>query len=517
LVRANERCLLFAAYAAVLIAVVFLFQWGKRKGLFVWLLVLLSGGAFLGWGVLHPADWDEVEHLHATYLVSEGLLPFTDFWQIHSPLQWIVLAPLLKLVPQSGAVLVLARCLGLVLTGLLFLCVWRIARRLWGRDADLKTTLLVFLSASIVSQLLWLRPDLWMLLGSLVSIELALVGYEKDRGRYFFLGGLALSLGLTFTPKVAPWLLLVPLSSLVVHRRSLRRLLKTQVLHAAGVLSGAIPLAAYLTANGLWSGFREWVMVYHRASPALHLSFKAGPTLILLAASVIIGMVGLVKLPVGPGSAPRAVMGAALAVILLTAILVYPIEHSCFRYYLAPLFLVAATLSSWLGTTLVARGHPLRGAVLLGLLCAGLTFAHFRYADEARRLGVSLRNHVEVIDRLLERARGEFVQCVIPIHPIFRRDASRLYLPWQVVRLARRADTLKKRMLIDFLAASPSFAAELRRHEPTIIDPQRLAQAGVLLVGLDLLPSDELRDLAAWVDEHYHLERVSGLAILVRN
>jgi len=504
-------------YTAALTAIALLLPGGKWRRGFVWFLVLLTGGALLGWGILHPVDWDEVEQLHSAYLVSEGLLPFTDFWQIHSPLLWLGLAPVLKVLPPSGAILILARCLCLVLSGLLFLAVWRVARRLWGEGADFKTTLLVFLSVSIVSQLLWIRPDLLMSLGAVVSIDLALVGYEKDRDRFFFLGGLALSLGLTFTHKAAPWLLIVPLSSLVVHGKRRRRVFRIQLLHAAGGLAGAVPLVTYLTANGLWSGFWEWVVVYHRAGPAFRPSLDTGPALGLAAACMILAAVGLFRLPAGPRRAPRAVMGAALVLIVVSAILLYPIQHSWFRYYLGPLFLVSATLSSWLGRALESRGHRLRGALLLGLLCAGLTFPHFRYADEARRKETTLRDDVAVVDWLLERARGQTVHCVIPIHPIYRRDASQLYLPWQAVHLGGKANTLKKRMLLAFLAARPSFAAELRRHEPAVIDHDRFRQWIEILEGLGLLRADEVRELSAWVDAHYHPERIRGLTFLVRN
>ena len=56
---------------------------------------------------LHPLNWDEVEYFRATDWVRQGLVPFRDFWEHHTPLQWFVFAPLTGLTgsPGAGAIL----------------------------------------------------------------------------------------------------------------------------------------------------------------------------------------------------------------------------------------------------------------------------------------------------------------------------------------------------------------------------------------------------------------------------
>ena len=51
---------------------------------------------------LHPLNWDEVEYFRATNWVREGLVPFRDFWEHHTPLQWFVFAPITALTSSPG-------------------------------------------------------------------------------------------------------------------------------------------------------------------------------------------------------------------------------------------------------------------------------------------------------------------------------------------------------------------------------------------------------------------------------
>lgn len=42
-----------------------------------------------------PKTGDDVEHLHSTWLVFQGALPYVDFFQHHNPLLWYIFAPLM--------------------------------------------------------------------------------------------------------------------------------------------------------------------------------------------------------------------------------------------------------------------------------------------------------------------------------------------------------------------------------------------------------------------------------------
>ena len=55
------------------------------------LLVILYGLIFSGFQIV-----DEFEHLHASWLVSEGLFPYRDFFEHHHPLIWYIFAPIVS-------------------------------------------------------------------------------------------------------------------------------------------------------------------------------------------------------------------------------------------------------------------------------------------------------------------------------------------------------------------------------------------------------------------------------------
>ncbi|HXA16092.1 MAG TPA: hypothetical protein VN380_03830, partial [Thermoanaerobaculia bacterium] len=52
---------------------------------------------------LHPLVWDEIEFFRATDWVRQGLVPYRDFWEHHTPLQWFLFAPIAALTHSSGA------------------------------------------------------------------------------------------------------------------------------------------------------------------------------------------------------------------------------------------------------------------------------------------------------------------------------------------------------------------------------------------------------------------------------
>ncbi|HEV7239970.1 MAG TPA: hypothetical protein VGQ36_12090 [Thermoanaerobaculia bacterium] len=57
---------------------------------------------------LHPLNWDEIEFYRATAWIGDGLVPYRDFWEHHTPLAWFLFAPFTKLLDAAGAGAILA-------------------------------------------------------------------------------------------------------------------------------------------------------------------------------------------------------------------------------------------------------------------------------------------------------------------------------------------------------------------------------------------------------------------------
>ena len=72
------------------------------------LIVIAAAARSLSLGWLHPLNWDEIEYFRATDWIAQGLVPYRDFWEHHTPLQWFVFAPVASLVDSPGAAAIIA-------------------------------------------------------------------------------------------------------------------------------------------------------------------------------------------------------------------------------------------------------------------------------------------------------------------------------------------------------------------------------------------------------------------------
>jgi hypothetical protein len=73
------------------------------KRLFVTVTFLAAAVRLLPILGLHPLNWDEIEFFRATDWVRQGLVPYRDFWEHHTPLQWYLFAPFAALTKSPGA------------------------------------------------------------------------------------------------------------------------------------------------------------------------------------------------------------------------------------------------------------------------------------------------------------------------------------------------------------------------------------------------------------------------------
>jgi hypothetical protein len=82
----------------------------ERRGAAVvgWLIGVAGALRLLPLARLHPIVWDEVEYFRATDWVSRGLVPYRDFWEHHTPLQWFVFAPIAAMTSSPGVNAILA-------------------------------------------------------------------------------------------------------------------------------------------------------------------------------------------------------------------------------------------------------------------------------------------------------------------------------------------------------------------------------------------------------------------------
>ncbi len=154
---------------------------------------------------------DEVSHLHSAWAVAHGQVPYRDFWQMHPPLLYYLMAPVFALMGEDVRIIYVGRALMLLCILLILFQLYRMARGCF----DALTGLLAVLLLSYL--LLWwppaysFRPDTPQTLLVLMSLWRFMRAWERrNRGEFLASGAL---LGVAF------WLLtktLFPLVGLVL-------------------------------------------------------------------------------------------------------------------------------------------------------------------------------------------------------------------------------------------------------------------------------------------------------------
>lgn len=107
---------------------------------------------------------DHAEHLHASWLVWQGNVPYRDFFEHHHPLLWFVLAPIVALFYNNPIILYVSRGIEFFMWVVLFWGVYKIASRFLGlskRTILLGILFYLFVPCSI-SLLFELSPDVFM-------------------------------------------------------------------------------------------------------------------------------------------------------------------------------------------------------------------------------------------------------------------------------------------------------------------------------------------------------------------
>jgi hypothetical protein len=168
---------------------------------------------------LHPLVWDEIEFFRATDWVRRGLVPYRDFWEHHTPLQWFLFAPVTALTHSPGAsAIIFMRWsqLPLWIAGFVLLRAWM--RRAGASEfAAWSATALVLCSSLFMLPAVEYRVDV---LGCVVYIAALVLLQRIGDGRAFaFFGGAMLCLAGFANLRLGPLAVLTLLLVRVVRTR----------------------------------------------------------------------------------------------------------------------------------------------------------------------------------------------------------------------------------------------------------------------------------------------------------
>ncbi|MCM1324625.1 MAG: glycosyltransferase family 39 protein [Acetobacter sp.] len=96
----------------------------------IWLL-LAYAMVFAVWTIFftETGNGDNVEHIHSTWLVAYGKIPYKDFFQHHNPMLWFIFAPFIKFSSDALFLLDMAHAIGILGGILTFYIVYKISTR----------------------------------------------------------------------------------------------------------------------------------------------------------------------------------------------------------------------------------------------------------------------------------------------------------------------------------------------------------------------------------------------------
>ena len=355
---------------------------------------------------------DESQHLHSAWLVAQGQVPFTDFWEHHTPLLYYLLAPIARWFADSPAVYLAGR-IAMVTAGAAALgLLYRAARRL-GPSVAATAVVLLSLQPRFVEHTTEIRPDVPALVAWLAAVLALLCWRERGRPAWLWSAGLALGLAGTLNLKAVYAALGAALAVVATCVAEVGwQAAPPRVLGALGRLGtgAAVPVLALLA--GLWLiggtaapvGFAEQVLgtSFRFIDPTRELPVsEEGVGLLVLA---LVGAVltlrreglGVLRHPIhGPLLVPPVVIGL---------LLLLPGVPAVYRHAWLPVLTAVAVYAAVALEALIAgaragrRGAAvlLLGAVIVGLVgpAAGsvTTALRDRNSDQLRLMRLELRH-----------------------------------------------------------------------------------------------------------------------------
>jgi hypothetical protein len=471
----------------------------KRLKLSFFPVIALNTVLFLTWAITGRFYHDEAVHLHLSWLISKGLVPYKDFWFHHSPFLWTILAPWVSLFEHNPWGFELARLFALSVLAVNVFLGWKIAKKVWGKNASLQIYLLVLSSISILSQLETLRPDIFMTFFMLAGIYVTL---DIADGKVYpsFWAGVSFGLAASFLIKQY---LLYSLAFIAIFSGKEKRFLKLAA-YILGFSLGIFPLASYLFSKNIISDFISWVFVFNKTIVVLLITF---PLVVALLGGW--GAYILFKRSRKSDDVKATIIFWAFCLSALSSLTTT--KYAKGGYYLSFWFFVCAITASGCNIDgLFARIPSLfKRSLTVGILFAVLLLPNVHEALFSGK-NTFFRDK-KVVEQLRKYTGGETCVAVVPLHPIFARDATRFfsfsqYLFCDDSNLVRQ-DIIKNDM-----------AARIIRLRPAVVVCRYYKRDFILdLFQKSLISAEDYKKLTLFLKENYTRKKLGEESYYIRN
>ena len=214
-----------------------------------WLLALVVLVAPLS--LIKGLNHDELEHIHATWYIASGYLPYLDFFQNHNPLSWYLHAPVISLFGETLTSIYVIRGITLLFMAGTLALAYVITRKLtscW--KTGVLAVLILLTSSFYVKTGFEFRPDVHQVFFGTLALLFLVDFWERGGLKTIFFCGASLAISFLFLQKgvfLIAAIGLVFLFQFLKERMSFR----FAAWFAAGFLLPSVIFLAWLLANGL--------------------------------------------------------------------------------------------------------------------------------------------------------------------------------------------------------------------------------------------------------------------------
>jgi len=219
----------------------------KCKNLSLYSAWLIIGGLlaytlyFFIWTIFNTetGNGDNVEHIHSTWLVANGKVPYRDFFQHHNPLLWYTFAPFIGYFSKAIDVLDAAHAASIGAALLTFFVIYKICIRFFASPVSALTAIIILCPPYYSLFCFNYNPDTFMALFFAVGIYYLFMYLEKKKQLFICLSFLAFFISFLYTQKVLVILFFLGCISLFVfykQKTPLQDILYALILPCLGLL-----------------------------------------------------------------------------------------------------------------------------------------------------------------------------------------------------------------------------------------------------------------------------------------
>ncbi len=227
--------------------------------LIVSLLAICYAMIFCGFQIV-----DEFEHLHASWLVSIGKVPYRDFFEHHNPLLWYISAPIVSLFYDNLKIFYVMRVISFLISLLTLYYVYNISILISGKKGALISVALSLCNLITFYNFYQFRPDNFMNLFFMAGVYYLCLALKISMQKNLIFSFVSFALSFLFLQKIALQLVVIEGILLVlIYQKYVK--LKSVFIAAGCALLGLAMFFFYLYQKGALLDYLELNLVFNQA------------------------------------------------------------------------------------------------------------------------------------------------------------------------------------------------------------------------------------------------------------